>query len=165
MHLLCQLPGTCALGWSVLLIDHRHFTMAQPAAVQPAGPRGNQQQQQPGNQLFATIARFAIMWWLMSYMRGNQQQQQTPAGAAAPLYRKGDPLDMYVYISEQPYLHDRSEAELIWTQQEVGLATTTERKSTYTYSPSRVSYYHFPMLSAQPACACSDHHALPPARL
>jgi hypothetical protein len=111
-------------------------------AVQGPGRAGDvqngQQQRGGGNQLFATIARFALMWWLMSYFKGNQQAAPTPAGAAAPLYRKGDMLDMYVYVSEQSYLQ-RESAKLVCTQTAVGLATTPERSVTYNYTPSEVS--------------------------
>jgi hypothetical protein len=112
-------------------------------AVQGPGRPGNeqngQQQRGGGSQLFATIARMALMWWLMSYFKGgNQQAAPTPAGSAAPLYRKGDMLDMYVYVSEQSYLQ-RESAELVWSQTAVGLATTPERSVTYTYTPSEVN--------------------------
>ncbi|KAF6257938.1 cleft lip and palate transmembrane 1 [Scenedesmus sp. NREL 46B-D3] len=45
-------------------------------------------------------------------------------------------LDMYVYVSEQSYLQ-RERAELVWSQTDVGLATTPERTATYTYTPSQ----------------------------
>jgi hypothetical protein len=114
-------------------------------AVQGPGRPGNQQngqqQQGGGNQFFATIARMVLMWWVMSYFKGNQQQAtSTPAGAAAPLYRKGDMLDVYVFVSEQSLLH-RDTADLVWAQTEVGLATTPELTATYTYTPSEVNSY------------------------
>jgi hypothetical protein len=113
---------------------------AAPAVQGPGAPgndQNGQQQRGGGNQLFATIARMALMWWLMSYFKGNQQAAPTPAGAAAPLYRKGDMLDMYVYMSEESYLQ-REKAQLVWSQTEVGLATTPERSVTYEYTPSEV---------------------------
>ena len=106
-----------------------------------SGQQPGQQQQQGGvNQLVATVLRFALMWYMMSYFKGGQQPAQTPAGAAAPLYRKGELVDMYVYISESPVLHlqDRGSAELIWTQTDLALATSPERTVTYTYIPSEV---------------------------
>eukprot|EP00878_Enallax_costatus_P014291 GHUV01014949.1.p1 GENE.GHUV01014949.1~~GHUV01014949.1.p1 ORF type:complete len:567 (+),score=104.50 GHUV01014949.1:232-1932(+) len=113
---------------------------AAPAAGQQ--PNGQQRHQQGGfSAVISTVLRMAVMWYVMSYMRGSQQPQpkpgQTPpAGVAAPLYSKGDLLDIYVYVSESPYMHDRSAAELVWSQQEVGLATTAERTFTYNYKPS-----------------------------
>jgi hypothetical protein len=113
---------------------------AAPAAQGPGRPgnqQNGQQQQGGGNQFFATIVRMVLMWWVMSYFKGNQQTASTPAGAAAPLYRKGDLLDMYVYVSEESLLH-RKTAELVWAQTEVGLATTPELTVTHTYNPSEV---------------------------
>lgn len=112
---------------------------AAPAVQGPGRPgsqQNGQQQQGGGNKFLATIARMVLMWWVMSYFKGNQQQAtSTPAGAAAPLYRKGDMLDMYVYVSEHSVLQ-RDTAELVWTQTEVGLATTPELTVTHTYTPS-----------------------------
>lgn len=114
---------------------------AAPAVQGPGRPgsqQNGQQQQGGGNKFLATIARMVLMWWVMSYFKGNQQQAtSTPAGAAAPLYRKGDMLDMYVYVSEHSVLQ-RDTAELVWTQTEVGLATTPELTVTHTYTPSEV---------------------------
>jgi len=54
-----------------------------------------------------------------------------------PLYRKGDLVDMYVYLSEEPYLYNREKGELIWKELELGLATSPERQVNYTYHPSQ----------------------------
>jgi hypothetical protein len=78
---------------------------------------------------------------MMSYFKGGQQQPAaTPAGAAAPLYQKGDLVDMYVYLSESPLFNvrDRSNAELIWTQLEIPLAAGPERTGSFVYRPSEV---------------------------
>lgn len=120
--------------------------MPDQAAAPAAGQQNGQQRQQQGgfSAIFSTILRFAVMWYVMNYMRGNSQPQtkpgQTPpAGVAAPLYSKGDLLDIYVYISESPhYQFDRSTQEPVWYQKEVGLATTAERTFTYNYRPSEV---------------------------
>ena len=56
-----------------------------------------------------------------------------------PLYRKGDLVDMYVYLSEEPYLYNREKGELIWKELELGLATSPERQVNYTYHPSQAS--------------------------
>jgi hypothetical protein len=100
--------------------------------------QGQQQQQGGFNQLLGTLVRFGLMWYVMNMFKGNQQPAgKSPADMSAPLYRKGDLLDMYVYVSEAPFF-EPSRAELIWTQTEVGLATTAERKFTWEYTPSEV---------------------------
>lgn len=105
------------------------------------GQQNGQQQQQGGiNQLIGTVIRFALMWYAMSYFKGGQQAATTPAGAAAPLYRKGDLVDMYVYISESPFINiqDRSNAELIWLKTEIPLAAGPEQTATFVYRPTEV---------------------------
>lgn len=94
-------------------------------------------------QLIATVLRFAVMWYMMSYFKGGQQQPAgaaVPAGAAAPLYQKGDLIDMYVYLSESPIFNvrDRANAELIWTQLEIPLAAGPERTGSFVYRPTEV---------------------------
>lgn len=94
------------------------------------------------NQLVMTVLRFALMWYMMSYFKGSQNQPAgTPAGAAAPLYAKGELVDMYVYLSESPIFQvaDRSSAELIWTQTEISLAAGPERTGSFVYRPTEVS--------------------------
>lgn len=129
-----------------LLLLPRAISMAD-APAQPGGApqaRGQARQQQGGfGQLFSTIARFAIMWYLMSWMKGNQQSaapsagSKVPTGVSAPLYRKGDAVDMYVYLSEQITLPpDRDGASLIWAQHGLSLATGAQQTHTYTYVPS-----------------------------
>lgn len=125
----------------------QHLSMSVPDATccRAQGQNGQQpQQQQQGgmNQMVATVLRFALMWYMMSYFKGSQNQPaDTPAGAAAPLYAKGELVDMYVYLSESPIFNvaDRSNAELIWTQTEISLAAGPERTGSFVYRPTEVS--------------------------
>lgn len=90
--------------------------------------------------MVTTVIRFAIMWYMMSYFKGSQQPaNQQPGSMSAPLYRKGDMVDMYVFLSESPVMSvaDRGDAELIW-QTEVSLAVSPERTISYEYQPSQV---------------------------
>lgn len=110
------------------------------------GQNGQQQQQGGIQQLLGTILRFALMWYMMQYFKGGGQQAAgpgggpVPAGASAPLYRKGELVDMYVFLSESPYLnvHDRTGAQLIWFQSDLPLASGPEITGNYTYRPSEV---------------------------
>lgn len=120
---------------------------AAQGAAGAQGQNGQQQQQQGGlNQLVATVLRFALMWYMMSYFKGSQNQPAagTPAGAAAPLYAKGELVDMYVYLSESPIFSvaDRSSAELIWTQTEIPLASGPERTGSFVYKPTESVHYN-----------------------
>lgn len=135
----CSLEGNCCSVWQ--RAPHHHTSWCCLSLLCSAGQPGQQQQQQGGiNQLVGTVLRFALMWYMMSYFKGGQQPAQTPGGASAPLYRKGELVDMYVYISESPLinLQDRSNAQLIWTEPELALATSAERTASYLYTPSEV---------------------------
>lgn len=107
-----------------------------------ANQQGQGQQQQEGgiNKLLGTIVRFALMWYVMSYFKGGQQPAATPGGAAAPLYRKGDLVDMYMYISESPIFsaYDTTNAHLIWNETALELAASPERTATFLYRPTEV---------------------------
>lgn len=107
-----------------------------------ANQQGQGQQQQEGgiNKLLGTILRFALMWYVMSYFKGGQQPAATPGGAAAPLYRKGDLVDMYMYISESPIFsaYDTTNAHLIWNETALELAAGPERTATFMYRPTEV---------------------------
>lgn len=129
-----------------------------------SGQQQQGQQQQGGlNGLVGTVLRFALMWYMMSYFKGNQQPAQTPGGASAPLYRKGELVDMYVYLSESPFLNvqDRHTAELIWTQPELALATSPERTATYMYRPSEVRCRGTPCAELQATLMVWQHVLLP----
>ncbi len=113
-----------------------------PAEVQAAagGGQGQQgQQQQPGQSLLTMILRMAMMYYVMSWLRGPQNQQAGPAGVAHHVFRRGELVDTYLYISESQYLNDRSEGTLVWQESGIPLGTTTERLLETTYVPSKVS--------------------------
>jgi hypothetical protein len=94
-----------------------------------------------------TILRFAFMWYMMrSFSGGNKggggsagvlSNGTAAPGFAAPVYRRGDLLDMRAYLSESPFLeHDRSGARLVWAERDVPLASGDERRRVLRYVPS-----------------------------
>lgn len=130
--------------------------MAGDGAVVRRGPRapvpgpaqaGGQAQGGGGLQgALGTILRFAFMWYMMRSF-GQKGQQGGSAGLsangtaapgyAAPVYRRGDLLDMRAYLSESPFLpDDRSGARLVWVERDVPLATGDERRRVLRYVPS-----------------------------
>jgi hypothetical protein len=106
-------------------------------------------QQQPAAQgglstVINTLLRYALIWWVMSYFRagqpGSSGSSATPGSMSAPLFRRGEPVDMYVYLSESPEMRlaDRADAALIWHVPELSLAVSPERTASYNYTPSEV---------------------------
>eukprot|EP00879_Flechtneria_rotunda_P011525 GHRR01012039.1.p1 GENE.GHRR01012039.1~~GHRR01012039.1.p1 ORF type:complete len:411 (+),score=98.64 GHRR01012039.1:68-1234(+) len=104
-----------------------------------AGNQGQGQQQNGLQKLLGTVLRFGVMWWVMSAFKGKQQYQpgEAPAGTAATIYRKGDLLDIHVYLSESSFMRDPAAAQFVWSQHGVGLATAKERTFTHIYKPSK----------------------------
>ncbi len=95
------------------------------------------------------VVRMGIMWYAMQWFRGAQTPAGAPATMSNPLYRKGDLVDMHVYLSEDPFLASRREAELIWREKDIALASSPERLLNYTYTPSKVTF-----VLLQSSCSC-----------
>lgn len=134
--------------------------MPNNAAVTPAA--GGAQPAQPAaqNTWMGAILRMAFMWAVMQYFKQPAKDAVPAANGTAspglfstssgpnpgglghysPLFRKGAPVDMYVYLSEQPNIESYAKAEdqLIWSEKGVKLATEDSRKFTYVYHPSEV---------------------------
>jgi hypothetical protein len=114
-----------------------------PEAQAAAAPAAGQQRQQQGGAqgIISFVVRMAMMYYMMQWMKGGQQAG--PAGTAPstsnPLYRRGDLVDMYVYLSEEPFLSQRSEDALVWKEAEIALGLSPERSRNVTYHPSQVS--------------------------
>jgi hypothetical protein len=115
-----------------------------PEAQAAAAPAAGQQRQQGGaGGIVSFIVRMAMMYYMMQWMKGGGQQAgpagQTAPGTSNPLYRRGDLVDMYVYLSEEPFLSQRSADALVWKESEIALGVSPERSRNVTYQPSQVS--------------------------
>ena len=114
---------------------------APAAAGQPAG-QGQQPAARP-NPLFGML-RMAVMWYMVrQFMGSGKQAKDTPREQLLmPKLLKGTPVDMALYLSEAPSFSDFGNKEaLIWRETDLLLGQDSERKATYTYRPSRVSYF------------------------
>ncbi|CAL8463959.1 g3494 [Coccomyxa elongata] len=114
--------------------------MANPTAA-PAAPNaagGQQQGQQRQNPLFG-ILRMVAMWWMFKtfFGGGGQKKPLTRQELLAPQYSRGTPLDMYVFLSEQPsFSHFSDSKALVWSEKSFSLGTEPDRKKNITYFPS-----------------------------
>lgn len=108
------------------------------ARVAAAAAGDGQQAQQPrGAGFMAGLGRMMFFWMIMSYMRGNPSKSADPASVSRPLLGKGQPLDLYFFINEQPELRgalDRS--QLTFQALGVDMVTYPERTETLRYTPS-----------------------------
>ena len=115
--------------------------MANPTAA-PAAPNaaGGQQGQQRQNPLFG-ILRMVAMWWMFKtfFGGGGQKKTLTRQELFAPQYSRGTPLDMYVFLSEQPSFSQFSDSKaLVWAEKSFSLGTEPDRKRNITFYPSEV---------------------------
>lgn len=112
---------------------------AAAGAAQGGAQQGGQQQNGVGNFLSGLI-RMGMMWYMFNMFKGGGQQPATGPAAAQlkPLYARGEPVDMRVFLYERPYLHDYSKGVLVWQETDIPLGTAKERRLNYTYHPSEV---------------------------
>nr|DAD38872.1 TPA_asm: hypothetical protein HUJ06_013194 [Nelumbo nucifera] len=103
--------------------------MAPPAgeggAAQTRGPgRGQAQQQQPGfGQTLTGIIRIAVFWYFASKFFSPKRGPSEPSQLMSNLFNKAEPLDMWVYLSENEKFNDfTNEGALIWHEANIPYA-------------------------------------------
>ncbi|XWS44605.1 hypothetical protein CRYUN_Cryun15aG0061900 [Craigia yunnanensis] len=100
--------------------------MAPPAAVAEAGGGGGQQprqQQQQGGFGITGIIRIAVFWYFASKFFSPKKPAET-SNLISNLFQKGEPLDMWLYLSEHEKFNDfGNEASLVWHETNIPYAT------------------------------------------
>lgn len=122
--------------------------MAPPAAggadggVVDGGGR-RQQQQQPGfGQTISGVIRMAIFWYFASkfFFSPKKPADSTPAIQMSNIFQKGEPLDMWLYLSDHEKFTDfGNEKALIWHETNIPYAVWTPdstRTLSLKYQPS-----------------------------
>ncbi|XP_010930546.1 uncharacterized protein [Elaeis guineensis] len=115
--------------------------MAQPAAqVAPATQGRQQQRQQAGfGQTVAGIIRMAVFWYFaMKFF--SPKKPSEPSHLISNLFQKGEPLDMWLYLSEQEKFNDfGNEDALVWHEANIPYAVWvpgSTRSTSLKYYPS-----------------------------
>lgn len=117
-----------------------------PAAV---GPAAGQARPQGLQGLLQGIARMVMMWYMFKQLSGFMGGNKPGAGGSAggrpqpplvPKYYRSHPLDVHVYVSEQPRWQDAAKGEEpVWVAPDVALAGSGPPHTfTYAYHPSLV---------------------------
>ncbi|XVE83478.1 hypothetical protein DITRI_Ditri16bG0091300 [Diplodiscus trichospermus] len=100
--------------------------MAPPAAVAAGGggQQPRQQQQQGGfGQTITGIIRIAVFWYFASKFF-SPKRSADPSNLISNLFQKGEPLDMWLYLSEHEKFNDfGNEASLVWHETNIPYAT------------------------------------------
>ncbi|PKA57155.1 hypothetical protein AXF42_Ash002459 [Apostasia shenzhenica] len=117
--------------------------MAQPVVAQStqAQPARQRQQQQQGGfgQTVTGIIRMAVFWYFaMKFF--SPKKPTDPSQLMSNLFQKGEPLDMWVYLSEQERFSDFSdESALVWHESSIPYAVwgpASSRSLSLKYTPS-----------------------------
>ncbi|KAL0379291.1 UNVERIFIED_CONTAM: Cleft lip and palate transmembrane protein 1 [Sesamum radiatum] len=112
--------------------------MEPPATVGGGGGGGGgarrpqqQQQQQPGlGQMLTGIIRIAVFWYFASKFFGPKRSPTQSSHQISNLFHKGEPLDMWLYLSEQESFNDfGSERALVWQESNIPYAVWTADSS------------------------------------
>ncbi|GJP48434.1 hypothetical protein CLOM_g7718 [Closterium sp. NIES-68] len=113
---------------------------AAVAAGGAAGGQPQQQQQQQHNPIMSMI-RMAMFWYMISNFFFKKPPKD-PAMLSRNLFRKGEDLDMWVYLTEaEKFSNFQDESALVWT--ESGIPYTmydgpaARRTLDFTYYPSK----------------------------
>ncbi|GER27957.1 cleft lip and palate transmembrane protein [Striga asiatica] len=97
-----------------------------------AGVRRQQPQQQQGvGNMLTGIIRVAVLWYFASKFFGPKRPPSTQSShQISNLFHKGEPLDMWVYLSEQEKFNDfGSEGALVWQETNIPFAIWTADSS------------------------------------
>lgn len=106
----------------------KNTKMAPPAVAAAAGGGGGQQprqQQQQGGfgQTITGIIRIAVFWYFASKFF-SPKKPSDPSNLISNLFQKGEPLDMWLYLSENEKFNDfGNEASLVWHETNIPYAT------------------------------------------
>ncbi|KAE8663728.1 Transmembrane CLPTM1 family protein isoform 2 [Hibiscus syriacus] len=120
--------------------------MSPPAAVVEAGGGGGgggqqpRQQQQGGfGQSITGIIRIAVFWYFASKFF-SPKKPADPSHLISNLFQKGEPLDMWLYLSEHQRFNDfGNESSLVWHETNIPYATwgsESTRTISLNYHPS-----------------------------
>ncbi|KAI9114334.1 hypothetical protein K1719_014562 [Acacia pycnantha] len=99
--------------------------MAPPtnAAVDGAQPPQGRQQQQQGGFSLSGIIRMAVFWYFASKFFSPKKPTTEPGALMSNLVQKGQPLDMWLYLSEHEKFNDfGSESALVWHETNIPYA-------------------------------------------
>nr|CAB3487125.1 unnamed protein product [Digitaria exilis] len=121
--------------------------MSQPAAAvaaaaQPQGgaPAGRQGGGGGLGQSIAGIVRMAVFWYFAAKFFGPKRPPAEPGMLMSNLFQKGEPMDMWMYLSENEKFNDfANDDALIWHEANIPYAVwgpTSTRTRSLTYYPS-----------------------------
>ncbi|CAD6263612.1 unnamed protein product [Miscanthus lutarioriparius] len=115
-------------------------TVAAAAQPQGPGPAGRQGGGGGLGQSIAGIVRMAVFWYFAAKFFGPKRPPADPGMLMSNLFQKGEPMDMWMYLSENEKFNDfANEDALIWHEANIPYAVwgpTSTRTRSLTYYPS-----------------------------
>ncbi|CAI9763398.1 unnamed protein product [Fraxinus pennsylvanica] len=104
------------------------------------GGRQQQRQQQGVGQMLTGIIRVAVFWYFASKFFGPKKSPTQTSNQISNLFHKGEPLDMWLYLSEKEHFNDfGSEGSLFWYETNIPYAVwgpDSTRSISLKYYPS-----------------------------
>ncbi|CAH9109961.1 unnamed protein product [Cuscuta europaea] len=99
----------------------------EPPVADGGGDGGGGRRQQPQQagmgQMLTGIIRMAVFWYFASKFFSPKRAPSDPSAQISNLFHKGEPMDMWLYISEQEKFHEfGSETALIWHETNIPYA-------------------------------------------
>lgn len=115
--------------------------MAPPAIADGGGGGGQQPQQRQGfGQSISGVIRMAVFWYFASKFFFSPKKSAEPSLLMSNLFQKGEPLDMWLYLSEHEKFRDfGDEKALIWHETNIPYAVwkpESTRSLSLKYQPS-----------------------------
>lgn len=119
--------------------------MAPPAIAGAAGGGGGGgvaegRQQQGFGQTITGVIRIAVFWYFASKFFAPKNKPLEPSVQISNLFQKGEPLDMWFYLSEHEKFNDfGSEGALVWHETNIPYAVwgpESTRSLSFKYYPS-----------------------------
>nr|CAB3484591.1 unnamed protein product [Digitaria exilis] len=108
---------------------------AQPQGGAPAGRQGGGL-----GQSIAGIVRMAVFWYFAAKFFGPKRPPAEPGMLMSNLFQKGEPMDMWMYLSENEKFNDfANDDALIWHEANIPYAVwgpTSTRTRSLAYYPS-----------------------------
>ncbi|GMH33600.1 hypothetical protein BSKO_01434 [Bryopsis sp. KO-2023] len=99
--------------------------MADPPQAQVANGQQQQQQQQRPS-LLSSLFRMMFMWWVMSFIRGNNQKGHQ--NYIVNTFTRGELMDLALFVDEDPSnplrypSHEMWKSDPVWQLEGIGLA-------------------------------------------
>ena len=115
---------------------------ATGAAVAPRQPAQGQPAQNGGFGIGGIVRVLVVVWLVKSFFGGSSGPPKNAPRHEFywPKFNRSESVDFFLYLSESPgFNHVVDTNKLVWTEENVALATEADRTLSHLYHPSKAS--------------------------